>query len=60
MKEPVRVYTPATLAQRWMCSERHIRNMIERGDLKAFLLGGKLLRISAEEVEDYERRNGSL
>jgi hypothetical protein len=34
--------------------------MIERGDLKAFLLGGKLLRISAEEVEDYERRNGSL
>jgi excisionase family DNA binding protein len=34
--------------------------MIERGELKAFRVGGKLLRIAAEEVEDYERRNGSL
>jgi excisionase family DNA binding protein len=59
MQEPVRVYTPATLAERWHCSGRHIRNLINRGELKAFRLGGKLLRISAEEVEDYERRNGS-
>jgi excisionase family DNA binding protein len=59
MENPERVYTPVTLARRWQCSSQHIRDMIERGDLKAFRVGGKLLRISAEEVEDYERRNGS-
>ncbi len=59
MKEPVRVYTPATLAKRWLCSDQHIRNMIERGELKAFRVGGKLVRITAEEAEDYERRNAS-
>ncbi len=59
MQEPAKVYTPETLAERWLCSGRHIRSMIARGDLKGFRLGGKLLRISAEEVENYESRNGS-
>jgi excisionase family DNA binding protein len=59
MQEPIRVYTPALLAQRWQVSERHIRNLIQRGELKAFRLGEKLLRIRVEEVEDYERRNAS-
>ncbi len=57
MQEPVKVYTPETLAERWLCSGRHIRNMIARGELKAFRAGGKLLRITAEEVKDHERRN---
>ncbi len=52
------VYTPATLAERWACSERQVRLMIERGDLPAFRLGGKLIRIRQEDVEAYECPNG--
>lgn len=48
------VFSPATLAQRWLCSEKHIRNMIENGQLEHFHLGGKLLRISVDEVERVE------
>lgn len=44
------VYTPATLSKRWQCSERHVRNMIEHGELPAFRLGGKLMRIRGDEV----------
>ncbi len=46
MQESVRVYTPVTLARRWLCSERHIRNMIERGELKVFRIGGKPSRLA--------------
>lgn len=35
------------------------RRAIKRGDLNAFQLGGKLLRISAEEVLDFQRPNHS-
>ena len=49
-------YSPATLAKRWHCSERHIRNVVRKGDLEAFYLGGKLLRIKREVVEAYEAR----
>jgi excisionase family DNA binding protein len=52
------VYTPATLADKWGCSERHVRNMIDRGELPHFRLGGKLLRIRADIVEAYECQNG--
>ena len=50
-----KVYTPATLARRWQCSERHVRNLIRDGKLAAFRVGGKLLRISAAVVEEFER-----
>jgi excisionase family DNA binding protein len=49
-----RPFSVKLLAERWSCSEAHIRNMIRRGELAAFKLGGKLLRISAEEVERTE------
>lgn len=52
------VYTPATLADRWECSERHVRNMIASGALPAFRLAGKLLRIRADDVERFECQNG--
>ncbi|MBD3844232.1 helix-turn-helix domain-containing protein [Bosea sp. SSUT16] len=42
------------LAERWQCSERHIRNQIAAGRLRAFRVGGKLLRISMDAVEEYE------
>ncbi|WP_336067101.1 helix-turn-helix domain-containing protein [Nitratireductor rhodophyticola] len=48
------VFTPRTLAERWECSERHVRKLIDKGDLPAFRLGGKLLRIRREIVESYE------
>jgi len=53
------VYTPATLADRWACSERHIRNLIASGELPSFRAGGKLLRIRGEEVEKFECQNGA-
>lgn len=49
-----KAFTPRTLAERWHCSERHVRNMIDRGEIPSFRLGGKLLRIRREDVEQYE------
>lgn len=54
------VFTPAKLAERWECSERHIRNMLLSGELPYFRLGDKLLRIRSEDVEAFECRNGDL
>jgi excisionase family DNA binding protein len=45
------------LAERWKCSERHVRNLIARGELPSFKVGAKLLRISLQQVEAYECRN---
>ena len=54
-------FTPETLAERWQCSSSHIRKMIGRGELPAFRLGGRLLRVRARDVEEFERcRNGDL
>jgi excisionase family DNA binding protein len=54
-----RPFSPKTLAAHWYCSERHVRNLISRGDLRAFRLGDKLLRIPWEEVDRFEREGGS-
>jgi excisionase family DNA binding protein len=54
-----RAYTPKMLAERWMCSEQHIRNLVDRGELPAFRLGGKLLRIRGEDVEAFECQTGN-
>ncbi|WP_404927112.1 helix-turn-helix domain-containing protein [Mesorhizobium sp. ORM16] len=52
------VFTPAMLAERWACSERHIRNMVASGELPAFRLAGKLLRIRGADVERFECQTG--
>lgn len=49
-----RPYTPATLAERWECSETTVRALIKSGRLRAFKLAGKLYRIRPEEVERFE------
>jgi len=49
------VFTPETLAQRWQCSSRHVRNLIKQNRLAAFRVGGKLLRIKREDVERFEQ-----
>ena len=52
------IYTPETLADRWQCSPSQIRKMIGRGQLPAFRLGGRLLRIRARDVEEFEQCSG--
>ncbi len=54
------LFTPATLAVRWACSEKHVRNLIREGKLGGFRLGGKLLRIKISDVERFECQNGEL
>lgn len=54
-----RPFTPSMLAERWQCSERHIRNLIASGDLRAFKVGDKLVRIAMDVIEEFERRSFS-
>lgn len=44
------------MATRWGVTPQTIRNMVKRGELRAFRLGPKLLRIPAEEVQRHECR----
>jgi excisionase family DNA binding protein len=48
------VYSVATLAAHWGCGTDTVYALIRSGDLVAFKLGGRLLRIRALEVERYE------
>jgi excisionase family DNA binding protein len=57
--EDQRPFTPKTLAERWHCSERHVRNMLNNGDVPFFRLGGKLIRIKRKDVEEFERSGGT-
>lgn len=50
------VYSVATLAEHWGCGTDTVYALIHSGDLRAFKLGGKLLRIRADEVERFECR----
>ena len=56
---PRAVFRPADVAERWECSEKSVRNMIKDGRLKAFKIGGTLLRITLDAVEEFERCTGS-
>ncbi len=49
-----RPFTPATLAERWECSQEHIMAMCRKGILRAFRIGPKLWRIPANEVARWE------
>jgi len=53
------VYSPETLAERWGCTARHVRNVIAKGHLKAFRVG-TMLRIRWEALEEYECQSGDL
>jgi len=50
------VYSPRTLANSWGCSERHIRNLINAGQLRAFKIG-KMLRIQQSDADEYAKRD---
>ncbi|WP_197430721.1 helix-turn-helix domain-containing protein [Methylobacterium sp. CCH5-D2] len=49
------ILVPKQVAERWGCSEQHVRNMVNRGQLGHFRLGGKLLRIPLSAVEEVEQ-----
>jgi excisionase family DNA binding protein len=55
----IRSLRPRDIAVRWQCSERHVRTLLREGLLPYFRIGGKLLRIPIEAVEEHEewRRN---
>lgn len=50
----VRPYSVAQLADRWGCSGNVVRKLINDGKLQCFKIGA-LIRISASEVERYEK-----
>lgn len=51
------VFSVASLAEHWGCGSDTVYSLIRSGELRAFKLGGKLLRIRADEVERYECQN---
>lgn len=53
------VYSVSSLAEHWECGTDTVYALIRSGDLQAFKLGGKLLRIRADEVERYECRENT-
>ncbi len=48
-----RPYTPETLAERWGCTSRNVRDMCANGQLAFFRLG-RLYRIPAWSVDEIE------
>jgi excisionase family DNA binding protein len=55
-----RCMRPSDLAKHWGCSENHVRNLIKRGDLRAFRLGLRLWRIPTDAVTEYEQRQEQM
>lgn len=51
------VYSVASLAEHWGCGTDTVYSLIKSGDLPAFKLGGRLLRVRGEEVEKFECRS---
>ena len=58
MLDDDRPYSVKQLAERWNCSRQFVHKLIRKGDLKAFWLGDKLLRVPAEEVRRWVERLG--
>lgn len=56
MTEAAQWFTTTTLARRWLCSPRTVRNLVQQGKLPATRIGEKLIRISRQDVEAYECR----
>lgn len=48
-------FSVATLAERWGCGTDTVYALVRSGELRAFRLGAKLIRIKREDVERFER-----
>lgn len=57
---PPKPYTPETLAAEWQCSSKHIRNLVNRGELRGFRIGPRLVRIPVDAVEEYRRCRSNI
>ena len=51
---PHQAYSTRMLAERWGCSDQHIRDLIASGKLEAFRVGAKIIRIRASVVKAHE------
>ena len=51
----IKSLSPTQLASRWKCSSSAIYNLISSGEVKSFRLGKKILRITHDEVERFEK-----
>ncbi len=62
MTERTKAYTVKELAEHWQCSQESIYALIRRKEnpLPAFSIGGKLLRIKPEVVEQWQENGGSM
>ena len=49
-------HTVAQVAERWQCSEKTVRRLVERGELIAHRFGSQI-RISEADLTAYERVN---
>lgn len=52
------IYTARTLARRWQCTPQTIYNLRAEGKLRGFKLGGKLWRITEDEITALEGSRG--
>ena len=50
-----KAYTPETLAAHWEVSSATVRNLVNRGELRAFRIG-RQIRIRPEAASEYEDR----
>lgn len=50
-----RVFNLSDVAERWDCSEAHVRKVVETGELRAFRIG-KLWRIRGDAIDEFEAR----
>ncbi|MFD1341448.1 helix-turn-helix domain-containing protein [Litorisediminicola beolgyonensis] len=51
-------HTPDSLADRWACSSETVRQLCRSGQLKHFRVG-RMIRISAEAVDEFEARSAA-
>jgi len=56
-EQELRVFTARNLGVRWGKTESEVRELVRSGKLCGTYLAGKLLRISREEVLEFELRN---
>ena len=56
MAIPAKHFTVRTLAEHWDCSEKHVRNLIDKRGLPALRIGN-LIRIRREDVLSYEQKH---
>lgn len=53
-----KVFNAKSLSMRWGMKEKDVRDLVRNGELHGSYLAGKLLRISREDVLDFEQKHG--